>query len=368
MKPCLQALADPTASVCKHSDPDDGGCAFRGAKLSLQPIADALHLIYGPVVCQGHSWQSRPTASSGPTLYRVNFTTALSDIDVVMGAERRLARCLDELVAKYDPPAVFVYTTCVPAMSGDDVRAVCKAATQRLGRPVLAVEAPGFSGGKLAGVNAAAEVQLAGVIGTREPECLTLADVVLIGENNVAGEASAIAALLECCGIRVLASIPGDGRFNAIAGAHRARVSIVHCSQSMACLGPALQRRYGIPFANVSFYGAANTGEALRQIAALLVARGAPKEIKTRVDRVVAEREAAMRQPLAPLLPRLVGKRVLLMTGGIKGWSFADTLLRLGMRLAAVSSQKTTAEDRRRLKAVIAGRCRIFDDIGRKEF
>ena len=59
--------------TCKTDGPIDGprgGCAFRGAKLALQPIVDAVHLVHGPIICQGHSWESRPTATRDTTLHR----------------------------------------------------------------------------------------------------------------------------------------------------------------------------------------------------------------------------------------------------------------------------------------------------------
>ena len=34
-----------------------------------------------------------------------------------------------EIIEKTDPPAVFVYQTCVPAMTGDDIEAVCQRAS-----------------------------------------------------------------------------------------------------------------------------------------------------------------------------------------------------------------------------------------------
>lgn len=40
--------------------PNTGGCAFRGAKMALQPICDAAHLVHGPVTCEGLSWDVRP--------------------------------------------------------------------------------------------------------------------------------------------------------------------------------------------------------------------------------------------------------------------------------------------------------------------
>ena len=68
-----------------------GGCAFDGAKIVLQPIVDAAHLIHGPLACEGNSWDNRHAASSGPQLYRTSFTTDMSEIDIVMGSRREEA-------------------------------------------------------------------------------------------------------------------------------------------------------------------------------------------------------------------------------------------------------------------------------------
>ena len=114
-----------------------GGCAFDGAKIALQPITDAAHLVHGPIACEGNSWDSRGSKSSGPRLYRIGFTTDLTENDVIFGGEKRLLKSIGEIVAKYDPPAVFVYQTCIPAMIGDDIDAVCKAAAKKFGRPVI---------------------------------------------------------------------------------------------------------------------------------------------------------------------------------------------------------------------------------------
>ena len=63
---------------------------------------------------------------------------------MVFGGEKRLYRAIREIIEKYDPPAVFVYQTCVPAMIGDDIEAVCKAAAKKFGKPVIPVNVPGF--------------------------------------------------------------------------------------------------------------------------------------------------------------------------------------------------------------------------------
>jgi len=36
-----------------------GGCAFDGAQITLLPIADAVHLVHGPIPCAGNTWDNR---------------------------------------------------------------------------------------------------------------------------------------------------------------------------------------------------------------------------------------------------------------------------------------------------------------------
>ena len=109
-----------------------GGCAFDGAKIALQPITDVAHLVHGPIACEGNSWDNRGAKSSGSKLYRTGFTTDINETDIVFGGEKRLYKAIKEIIEKYDPPAVFVYQTCVPAMIGDDINAVCKAAEREV--------------------------------------------------------------------------------------------------------------------------------------------------------------------------------------------------------------------------------------------
>jgi nitrogenase molybdenum-cofactor synthesis protein NifE len=146
-----------------------GGCAFDGAKIALQPIVDVAHLVHGPIACEGNSWDNRHSASSGPQIYRTGFTTDINEFDVIYGGEKRLFKAIREVIEKQDPPAVFVYQTCVTAMIGDDIEAVCKRATEKFGKPVIPVNAPGFAGPKNLGNKLGAEALLDYVIGTVEP-------------------------------------------------------------------------------------------------------------------------------------------------------------------------------------------------------
>ena len=265
-----------------------GGCAFDGAKIALQPIVDVAHLVHGPIACEGNSWDNRHSGSSGPMTYRSGFTTDITELDVIYGGEKRLFKSIREIIEKYDPPAVFVYQTCVTGMIGDDIEAVCQRARERFGKPVIPVNAPGFAGPKNLGNKLGAEALLEHVIGTMEPEHTTPTDLNIIGEYNLSGELWQVKPLLDALGVRVLSCISGDGRYREVASAHRARANMMVCSKSMINIATRMQQRWGIPYFEGSFYGISDMSTTLREIARLLVERGAPADLRERTEALVA--------------------------------------------------------------------------------
>ena len=58
-------------------------CVFCGSRVVLYPIADALHLIHGPIGCAAYTWDIRGALSSGPQLHRLSFSTDLREKDAV---------------------------------------------------------------------------------------------------------------------------------------------------------------------------------------------------------------------------------------------------------------------------------------------
>jgi nitrogenase molybdenum-cofactor synthesis protein NifE len=357
-KGCTKALQPGAAA---------GGCAFDGAKIALQPITDVAHLVHGPIACEGNSWDNRGAKSSGPLLYRTGFTTDINETDVVFGGEKRLFRAIKEILAKYDPPAVFVYQTCVTALIGDDIEALCKAASARFGRPVIPVNAPGFVGSKNLGNKLAGEALLEYVIGTQEPEYTTPYDINIIGEYNLAGELWQVKPLLAELGIRVLACISGDARYREVASAHRARAAMMVCSKAMINVARKMEERYAIPFFEGSFYGVSDMSEALREIARLLIARGAPADLAERAEALIAREEARAWTRLDAYRPRLKGKRVLLITGGVKSWSVVAALQEIGVEIVGTSVKKSTKEDKERIKKIMGDEAHMIEDMTPRE-
>jgi nitrogenase molybdenum-cofactor synthesis protein NifE len=355
---------------CKKSEPGEGterSCAYDGARVVLMPITDAIHLVHGPIACAGNSWDNRGARSSGSQLYRRGFTTELLQNDVVFGGEKKLYRAILDLAERYaaEAKAIFVYATCVTAMTGDDVEAVCAAAAKKVAIPVIPVNTPGFIGDKNIGNRLAGEILLDRVIGTAEPAVTTPYDVNLIGEYNIAGDLWGMLPLFERLGIRILSCISGDARFEDLRHAHRARLNVIICSKSLTNLARKMRRRWGIPYLEESFYGMTDTAKALRDVARELdLANGGPADttMRDRVEALVRDEEARCRARIAPYRARLEGKRAVLFTGGVKTWSMVSALRELGVEILAAGTQNSTLEDFHRMKALMHADAGIIED------
>jgi nitrogenase molybdenum-cofactor synthesis protein NifE len=330
-----------------------GGCAFDGAKIALQPITDCIHLVHGPIACEGNGWDNRHAKSSGSQIFRTGATTDMTDLDVVYGGEKKLYKAIKEAIARFNPPAIFVYQTCVPAMIGDDIVKVCEVATEKLGTPVIPVNAPGFAGSKNLGNKLGGEALLDYVIGTEEPAETTPYDINILGDYNIAGELWQVEPLFKRLGIRVLGRITGDAKFHDVTVAHRAKVSMMVCSQALINVARKLQERYGVPYFEGSFYGITDTSNALRTIARMCVEQGAPAEFIDRTEALIASEEARVHARLAVYKTRLTGKKVLLYTGGHKSWSVISALSDIGVKVIGSSVRKSTDGDKERAKELM---------------
>ena len=320
-----------------------GGCAFEGAQISLFPYADAVHLVHGPMTCLGASWETRQTGTSyqGEDHTQMGFTTGVTANDVIFGGDKKLADAIDYIMKTRSPEAIFVYSTCVTALVGDDIDAVCDAKEKQYNIPVVAIHAAGFVGGKNLGSRIAGEYVLEKLVGTKEPETSTPYDINLIGEYNVTGDMWQYIPILEKIGIRVLSTLSGDGRVEKIRTAHRAKLNVIVCAKSLITFCRKMEEQYGIPYISTSFYGMRDTKKAIMDITHAL---GDPELIK-KAETVLAEEEAKLDEKLKPYREFFKGKKAVLNTGGNKSWSIASALQDMGIEVVATSIRKATEED-----------------------
>ena len=355
---------------CKKSEPGEGterSCAYDGARVVLMPITDVIHLVHGPIACAGNSWDNRGARSSDSQLYRRGFTTEMLENDIIFGGEKKLYKAILDLAERYKDQAraIFVYATCVTAMTGDDVEAVCTAASEKVAIPIIPVNTPGFIGDKNIGNRLAGEILFKYVIGTTEPPVLGEYPINLIGEYNIAGDLWGMLPLFDRLGIQILSCFSGDSKFEELRYAHRAKLNIIICSKSLTNLAKKMQKTYGMPYLEESFYGMTDTAKALRDIARELdnIVNGLEKRVmQDRVERLIDEEEGKCRAAIAPYRARLEGKTAVLFTGGVKTWSMVNSLSELGVEILAAGTQNSTLEDFYRMKGLMHEDAQIIED------
>ncbi|MDA8429729.1 MAG: nitrogenase iron-molybdenum cofactor biosynthesis protein NifN, partial [Geobacteraceae bacterium] len=147
--------------------------------------------------------------------------------------------------------------------------------------------------------------------------------------------------------------------------AHRAKLNIIICSKSLTNLAKKMQKTYGMPYLEESFYGMTDTAKALRDIARELdnIVNGLEKRVmQDRVERLIEEEEAKCRAAIAPYRARLAGKTAVLFTGGVKTWSMVNALTELGVEVLAAGTQNSTLEDFYRMKGLMHKDAQIIED------
>ncbi|MBF0274342.1 MAG: nitrogenase iron-molybdenum cofactor biosynthesis protein NifE [Nitrospinae bacterium] len=340
-----------TDKTCPRPTPGKaaGGCSFDGAQITLVPITDAAHIVHGPIGCVGNTWNNRGALTSGPTMYRTAFTTNLNNNDVVFGGEKKLFKAVKEIAKKYNPPAIFVYQTCVTSMIGDDLEALCEAATEKFGVKVVPVDSPGFTGTKNFGNRLAGDALLKHIIGTEEPKEEHPYNVNFIGEFNIAGELWGVLPVLDKAGIRLISSLSGDSRLKEVAMMHRAQVNMMVCSRALLNVARRMKDDYGIPYFEGSFYGSENVTKTLVTIAEYMN----NQELVEKTKAVCKAEYEKVKPELDALKAKLSGKKVLLYTGGVKSWSVVGALQELGMEIIATGTKKSTEEDKQRIRELM---------------
>ncbi|MCX7949478.1 MAG: nitrogenase iron-molybdenum cofactor biosynthesis protein NifE [Treponemataceae bacterium] len=364
-------------------------CVFCGSRVVLYPIADAIHIVHGPIGCAGFTWDIRGALSSGPELHRKSFSTNLEELDIIFGAEKKLHTLATRLISTYKPQAVFIYATCIIGLIGDDVDRVCRILEKEHGIPVIPVHSEGFKGVKKDGYRAACMALLSlmerswGSVQKErdgasseekdDPSCNSSKalspspssrqepSINLLGEFNLAGEGWLIKSYYERLGIRVVSMLTGDGRVADVRRAPEAALNLVQCSGSMVYLAKKMEEQWGIPWQQVSFFGVDEMARAIYGVAEFF--RESHPELLDSARALVREELSSLLPLLEKIKPALEGKRVAIYVGGgFKAWSLVRILRDFGMRTVVAGSQTGSKEDYEELRRICEKDTVLVDD------
>lgn len=315
-------------------------CVYCGARVVLNPITDAFHLIHGPIGCAAYTWDLRGSLSSGSQLFRNSFSTDLSETDIIFGGERKLKNAIDEIVKKFKPKVIFVYATCIVGVIGDDIDAVCKMAEEKYSIRVIPVKSPGFSGNKSMGYRAACDAIIK-LIGKKK-DTKKLNGINYLGDFNLAGEVWVVQNYLKRIGVDIVSKLTGDGKCDEIMKASEASLNIVQCAGSMGYLAKKMQSLYGIPFIKTSFIGLEDTESSLLQVAHIM----GDENMVEKARQLIKDEEEKIKPKMEYYRSRFKGKKAAIYVGGgYKAISLIKQFRDLGIETVMVGTQTGKPED-----------------------
>jgi len=339
-------------------------CVYSGARVVLNPVTDAVHLVHGPIGCAGYTWDIRGAKSSGVETNRSSFSTDMKEIDVVFGGEKKLSNAIDELVGIYHPPLVFVYSTCIVGIIGDDLESVCKTASQKHNIPVIPVKSEGFKGNKSDGYKAACDAlkQLIKRPKEKKPEAgpeVNRPKINILGDFNVAGDVWLVKPLFERMGIEVIVSMTGDSTAESISRAAEADLNLVQCSGSMTYLAKWMQKEYGIPYQTISFFGIEDISIALRKTAEYF----GSEEMKKIAEEILETETNRIMPEISRVRESVKGKKAAIYMGGpAKALTLIKGFAELGMEVVIIGTQTGKKEDYEQISYSVRDGTVIVDD------
>lgn len=337
-------------------------CVYCGARVVLNPITDAYHIIHGPIGCASYTWDLRGSLSSGVETYRNAYSTDLSEKDIIFGGGTKLAAAIDEIAASFHPRLIFVYATCIVGVIGDDVKAICQAAEEKYGIIVIPVQSSGFSGNKSTGYRLACDAILN--LMSRGQSGEKVEGINILGDFNLSGEMWIINEYLKKIGVPVVARLTGDSTCEQIMQAPRASLNIVQCAGSMGYLAQRMEEIYGIPFIKVSFFGIDDTSNSLLRIAYALK----NKEAAARARAFTSEESTRTAALINPYKALLTGKKAAIYVGGgYKAISLLKQFRELGMETVLVGTQTGKKDEYEVIRSLADADTVVLDDANPSE-
>lgn len=339
-------------------------CVYCGARVVLNPITDAIHLVHGPIGCASYTWDIRGSLSSGAELYRNSFSTDLKEQDVIFGGGKKLTAAIDDLVEKYQAKLIFVYSTCIVGVIGDDLEAICHAASQKHAIEVIPVESSGFIGNKSAGYRAAAESLLRLIQPSDQAVVEKTDSINYLGDFNLAGEAWIIHNYLREMGVNINVTFTGDSSYTALKSAPKAKLNIIQCAGSMIYLAGKMEELYNIPYIQISFLGIEDTAASLRKIAA---AMGDEAMIR-RTEELIFRETSRVEAIIKGYRSKLEGKKAAIYVGGgFKAISLVKQFREIGIDVVMIGTQTGRQEEYDTINNLVDNGTVILDDANPAE-
>lgn len=325
-------------------------CAMPGVWRALAYVRGAAVVFHSPRACahiartletgahyrsvaRGAAWEARPVPL---------YVSGIAEDEAVFGGEDLLRRCLAHVVRDAHPAAIFIVSSCVAGVIGDDTERIAAEAAEAYGIPVRALKSHGFLDGEYFG-GYLETMRLLALHFMQPSEEKVRGRAVLLGDcGGASGEyVREVRRLLAALGVRDVLQFPSYLSLSELKSVPAAEFSVLLGREGDAAHETAvrdfaqlLADRFGIVCAgNIYPVGMTETLRWIAHIGALTGREGA-------AVRLIRAERAAFAAAIGEGRRALAGKRAVLAVGRPVRYFQPEPLCRLlaqlGITLAGV--------------------------------
>ncbi|MCQ2496480.1 MAG: nitrogenase component 1 [Lachnospiraceae bacterium] len=217
-------------------------CPLMGAMLTIKEIDNSVMVVVGPDECAYYT----QLATSGGTM-KTNgcqiVSVVLDQHDITFGCQEKMDEAFEELMDEYKPEAVYIVTTCVVEVTGDDVDSMAAGYQLKYGLPVMVVHAENFK----------TDDHLPGIEHTLDASINLMKEQTVTDSVNVLGLRLGSFMKTEVCrylnenGVKIGLMLPGKASAKNIEEAPAAKCNIVVHPVGLP-LAKAMKERFGTPY------------------------------------------------------------------------------------------------------------------------
>ncbi len=279
-------------------------CPLMGALLTIKEIKDAVLMVIGPDECTYYSKMATGRAGSVRVPGIVSQTGAkagnvvsvvLDGHDVTFGCKEKLEEAFEELMIERKPRVVFMITTCIVEVIGDDIESIADLLKDRYDVDIEVIHAenfktddhlPGIQDSMTACINLMREEEVDG-------------SVNILGQRLGDFKQTEVYRVLDELGVKKGLQLPGECDINEIRSAPKAKVNIVVHPIGLP-LAKKMKSRFGTPYVIFERYSKPeNILQAYQELFKLLDL-DTPKKI-TELYEEVKKQEKALKEEMRDL-------------------------------------------------------------------
>lgn len=215
-------------------------CPLFGATLTLKLIKDCIILVIGTEECTYYTKNlSSVFAEFGGFDGRI-LSFVMDKHDVTFGCKEKIQKSVEQIVEEYNPNAIFMLTTCVPEITGEDFSSVSKVLMKKYNIPIQCIQTEHFRcNSHLSGI----ENVLTSCVNFMEEQEKT-DSINILGEKEPDNE---LVNILKENNININMCLPSNCSIDDIKKAPKAKLNIV-CSRMALPLARKMRDKFNIPY------------------------------------------------------------------------------------------------------------------------